>query len=100
MYASFTSTSTSSVDRSAMVTIAVRVRPPPAEEGATISPTSASFRSTVPENGARPGPPARKRGAPARFPEVRPREPRLGAGGVRLGHGHLELGLRVLEVGV
>ena len=36
-----------------MVTIAVRVRPPPAEDGATISPTSASLRSTVPSNGAR-----------------------------------------------
>ena len=36
-----------------MVTIAVRVRPPPADDGATISPTSASRRSTVPLNGAR-----------------------------------------------
>ena len=36
-----------------MVTIAVRVSPPPAEDGATISPTSASFLKTVPVNGAR-----------------------------------------------
>ena len=38
--------------KSAMVTTAPRVRPPPTE-GATTSPTSASFRSTVPLNGAR-----------------------------------------------
>ncbi len=36
-----------------MVTIAVRVSPPPAAAGATISPTSASLRSTVPSKGAR-----------------------------------------------
>ena len=52
MYASFTSTSTSSVVRSAIVTTAPRVRPPPTD-GATTSPISASFRSTVPEKGAR-----------------------------------------------
>ena len=52
MYASFTSTSTSRVERSAIVTTAPRVRPPPTE-GATTSPTSASLRSTVPVNGAR-----------------------------------------------
>ena len=52
MYASFTSTSTSSVSRSAIVTTAPRVSPPPTE-GATTSPTSASLRSTVPVNGAR-----------------------------------------------
>ena len=52
MYASFTSTSTSSVARSAIVTTAPRVSPPPTD-GATTSPTSASFRSTVPVNGAR-----------------------------------------------
>ena len=52
IYASFTSTSTSSVERSAIVTTAPRVSPPPTE-GATTSPTSASFRSTVPVKGAR-----------------------------------------------
>ena len=52
MYASFTSTSTSRVVRSAMVTTAPRVSPPPTD-GATTSPISASFRSTVPLNGAR-----------------------------------------------
>ena len=52
MYASFTSTSTSSDARSAIVTTAPRVSPPPTD-GATTSPTSASFRSTVPVNGAR-----------------------------------------------
>ena len=36
-----------------MVTTAPRVRPPPVATGATTSPTSASFRSTVPSNGAR-----------------------------------------------
>ena len=52
MYASLTSTSTSSVVRSAIVTTAPRVSPPPTD-GATTSPTSASLRSTVPVNGAR-----------------------------------------------
>ena len=52
IYASFTSTSTSSVVRSAIVTTAPRVSPPPTD-GATTSPISASFRSTVPVNGAR-----------------------------------------------
>ncbi len=52
IYASFTSTSTSSVARSAIVTTAPRVKPPPTL-GATTSPTSASLRSTVPVNGAR-----------------------------------------------
>ena len=38
---------------STMVTMPVRVSPPPAAEGATISPTWATFTVTMPAKGAR-----------------------------------------------
>ncbi len=90
MYASFTSTSTSSVRRSAMVTMAVRVSPPPADEGATISPTSASLRSTVPSNGART----------RVFSRFAADELGLGARALQLRGEHVDPRLRGLEVGV
>src|SRR5207249_9719290 len=72
-----------------MVTIAVRVRPPPAEAGATISPTSASLRSTVPSNGAR-----------LRVLEIDAGELDLSVRRVELGSRHAHFRLGVLEVGV
>ena len=85
MYASFTSTSTSRVVRSAIVTTAPRVSPPPTD-GATTSPTSASLRSTVPVNGARMYVFSRfacgERGARPRAacdPRLAPRRPRAAA---------------------
>ena len=53
MYASLTSTSISSDSMSTMVPTPVRVKPPPADKGDTISPTCAAFAITMPENGAR-----------------------------------------------
>src|SRR2546423_4280696 len=53
MYDSFTSTSISLEFMSTTVAIPVRVKPPPAEIGETISPTCASLETTMPSNGAR-----------------------------------------------
>src|SRR5438105_12276553 len=53
MYASLTSTSISSESMSTIVPIPVRVKPPPAENGETISPTWAALAITTPVNGAR-----------------------------------------------
>ena len=53
IYASFTSTSISFEFMSTIVAIPVRVNPPPAEIGDTISPTCASFDTMIPSNGAR-----------------------------------------------
>src|SRR4051812_39343279 len=50
---SLTSTSTSSESMSTIVPMPVRVKPPPADMGDTISPTCAAFSVTTPENGAR-----------------------------------------------
>ncbi len=53
MYDSFTSTSISSEPMSTMVAMPVRVKPPPADTGDTISPRCASFETTMPPKGAR-----------------------------------------------
>ena len=53
MNASLTSTSISSDSMSTMVAMPVRVKPPPAEIGETISPGCASLEITTPANGAR-----------------------------------------------
>ena len=53
MNASFTSTSISSEVMSTIVPIPVRVKPPPAETGDTISPGCAFFDVATPSNGAR-----------------------------------------------
>ena len=53
MKASFTSTSISRESMSTTVAMPVRVKPPPAEIGDTISPGCASLETTTPANGAR-----------------------------------------------
>ena len=53
MYASLTSTSTSSESMSTMVQMPVRVKPPPAETGEIISPGCAALAITTPPKGAR-----------------------------------------------
>src|SRR5882762_8039566 len=53
MYDSLTSTSISLDFMSTIVAMPVRVKPPPAELGETISPTCASLETTMPANGAR-----------------------------------------------
>jgi hypothetical protein len=73
-----------------MVTIAVRVSPPPAEDGATISPTSASFRSTVPV----------ERRAHARVLERRLGELACARPAFACATLTSTLGLRALEIGV
>ena len=50
---SLTSTSTSSESMSTIVPMPVRVKPPPADCGETISPACAAFTVTTPANGAR-----------------------------------------------
>ena len=50
---SLTSTSTSSESMSTIVPMPVRVKPPPAEIGDTISPACAALTVTMPANGAR-----------------------------------------------
>ena len=50
---SLTSTSTSSESMSTIVPMPVRVKPPPAETGDTISPSCAALTVTMPPNGAR-----------------------------------------------
>ncbi len=50
---SLTSTSTSSDDMSTIVPMPVRVKPPPADIGETISPSCAALTVTIPANGAR-----------------------------------------------
>ena len=53
MYASLTSTSISRESMSTIVAMPVRVKPPPADIGDTVSPGCASLEITTPANGAR-----------------------------------------------